>query len=279
MHWHEVLTLGKDPETPVSGLEVSAQSTYLRIVAQATEGTLTDRLDIGQGELSIRLSPDGNPDLSILRGAQESLSITLDPSKGPQTLPNEVADIQRTVFMLPTVRTFSFHALEDLHAFQASITSFRVMYDGLAQTFNIARRRPVTALSRHKKVEAGITRLQIVSHEHQRIVQLIAFFDDMPQADALNFQLKGVDEFERHDDKHSKGRYGVKLVDAKFTLPMKDRDEKDGRGSRSGTPDSSGKARSLEKRFIYLDVLEPPAENDDIIIGFDDEQGRSSSLR
>lgn len=278
MRWTEVLTLGRDSETPLSGPEGGpAQVGNLRVVAQAAEGTVTDRLDVGQGELVIRLSPDGGADLSMLRGAQESLSITLDPGKAPQTLPNEAADIQRTVFMLPTIRVFSFHTLDDLHTFQASITSFRVMYDGLAQAFNIARRRPVTALSRHKKVEAGITRLQIVSHERQRIIQLLAFFDDMPQADCLNFQLKGVDEFERCEDKHSRGRYGVKLVDAKFTLPMKEAEEKMGRSSsRSGTPVGNGnQGGRLEKRFVSLDVLEPPAENDDIVIGFADEAGKS----
>jgi hypothetical protein len=275
MHWHEVLVLGRDPETPVSGFESLAPVSGLRVIAQSAEGTVTDRVDVGPGELMLRLSSDGHPDLTIFRAAQESMSITLDPSQGPPQLPAEVADIQRTVFMLPTIRTLSFYSLEDLHAFQASISSFQVSYDGIAQAFTIARRRPVTALSRHKKLEAGATRVQIVTHERQRVVQLLAFFDDMPQAERLNFQLKGVDEFERYEDKHSRGRYGVKLVDAKFTLPMREKGDKDERGSRSATPDGSGRARNLENRFVCLDVLDPPAENDDIIVGFESEQGTS----
>jgi hypothetical protein len=272
MRWHEILTLSKDPDTPVSGFDSLAPSESLRIVAQAAEGTLTDRIDTGPGELMLRLSPDGKPDLILFRASQESMSVTLDPSKVPQQLPAEVADIQRTVFMLPTIRTLSFNSLEELHAFQASITSFRVVYDGQAQAFVIARRRPVTALSRHKKLEAGVTRLQIISHERQRLIQLLAFFDDMPQAEALNFQLKGVDQFERCEDKHSKGRYGVKFVDAKFTLPVHEKGEKDEKGSRTATPDENGRV-NVEKRFVCLDVLEPPAENDDIIVGFETEQG------
>jgi hypothetical protein len=201
------------------------------------------------------------------------MSITLDPSQVSKQLPAELNDIQRTVFMLPTIRTLSFYSAEDLHHFQASITSFQVVYDGLAQAFTIARRRPVTALSRHKKIEAGTTRLQIVSHERQRIVQLLAFFDDLPQVEALNFQLKGVDQFERYEDKHSKGRYGVKFVDAKFTLPVKEKGDKDDRGSRSNTPDGSNSRGNVERRFVCLDVLDPPAENDDIVVGFESEQG------
>ena len=273
LQWHEVVTLGKDPETPNSGFESLTPPSNLRVVAQSAEGTVTDRIDVGPGELSVRLSSDGKPDLTVFRAAQESMSITLDPSKGSQQLSGELADIQRTVFMLPTVRTFSFYTSEDLHAFQASITSFQVIYDGLAQAFTIARRRPVTALSRHKKLEASTTRLQIISHERQRVIQLLAFFEDMPQADALNFQLKGVDEFERYDDKHSKGHYGVKMVDAKFTLPVRERGDRDDRGSRSATPDEGANFRNLERRFVCLDALEPPAENDDIVIGFESEQG------
>ncbi|KIV99634.1 uncharacterized protein PV09_08699 [Verruconis gallopava] len=280
MHWREVLTLSKNQETPGSGFESLGPSDSLRVVAQAGEGTLTDRVDVGPGELKLRLSPDGKPDLTILRGAQESLSITLDPSQVPPQLPVDLADIQRTAFMLPTLRTLSFFSLEDLHAFQASITSFHVTYDGLAQTFTIARRRPVTALSRHKKLEAGTSRIQVVSHERQRIVQLLAFFDDMPQADCLNFQLKGVDQFERYEDKHAKGRYGVKLVDAKFTLPIKEKPDKEDRGSRSDTPDNGGtKFANLEKKFVSLDALEPPAENDDIFVGFESEQERERFLQ
>jgi hypothetical protein len=280
MRWHEILTLSKDPETPGSGFDNIVPNESLRVIAQAAEGTVTDRVDGGPGELMLRLSPDGNQDLTILRAAQGTMSITIDPSRAPQQLPAELADIQRTVFMLPTIRTLSFYSIEDLHQFQASVTSFNVVYDGLAQAFTIARRRPVTALSRHKKLEAGITRLQIVSHERQRIIQLLAFFDDMPQVEALNFQLKGVDQFERHEDKHSKGRYGVKLVDAKFTLPIKEKGDKDEKGSRSATPDEAGgRAGNLEKRFVCLDALEPPAENDDIVVGFESEQGMYSLLQ
>jgi hypothetical protein len=203
----------------------------------------------------------------VLRPPQDDLSTTFDRRVAPFT-PDQVEDLHRAVFLQPTKRTYAFSTLEDLHGFQAAVTSFNVKYDGLARDFTISRRRPVTALSKHKRLEAGATRVQVVSHDNDKVVQLLAFFDDtFTYAEAIGFVLKGMDVFERYDGKHSggKGKFGVRLVDAKFALPKL---EKTKGGQRP---------EDLERPYICLDMPEFPGENDDIWIGFDDEDGKWAS--
>jgi hypothetical protein len=93
-------------------------------------------------------------------------------------------------------------------------------------------------------------------------VQLLAFFDDQcPWADSLGFVVKGVDVVERYEAKG--GRLGVRLVDAKFSLPKMEK-------SRGAV-----KVEDAERGYICLDMPEYPGENDDIWIGFDDNEGTS----
>jgi hypothetical protein len=264
MQWQHLIVVNNDPQNPDHTVGQTVGSDSMRVIAQAAEGTLTDRMNLATGELRVRLQTDGYPELVIFRPQQDDLSLTVDPTRADSNSLKLISDVQRIIYMQPTMRTYSFFSLQDLHAFQTAITGFAVRYDGLASSFTIARRRPVTALSKHKKLEATMTRIQIVSHEHHRVIQLLAFFDDFPQGEALNFVLKGMDVFERYDGKSAKGKYGVKFVDAKFTLPKIDKEE------RASTPDGRGRP---ERRFVSLDMPEIPAENDDVVIGFEDERG------
>jgi hypothetical protein len=264
VQWQEVVVVNKDPMNPDDDFGQTVLSDSLRIVAQGAGGTVTDRINLGPGEFKLRLPADGSPALSMLRPPQDDLSTTFDRRVAPFT-PDQVEDLHRAVSFQPTKRTYAFSTLEDLHGFQAALTSFNVKYDGLARDFTISRRRPVTALSKHKRLEAGVTRVQVVSHDKDKVVQLLAFFDDsFSYAEAIGFVLKGMDVFERYDGKHhgGKGKFGVRLVDAKFSLP---RLEKTKGGQRP---------EDLERPFICLDMPEFPGENDDIWIGFDDEDGK-----
>ena len=147
------------------------------------------------------------------------------------------------------------------------VTSFNVKYDGLARDFTISRRRPVTALSKHKRLEAGATRVQVVSHDNDKVVQLIAFFDDsFTYAEAIGFGAQGhgrVRALRRKAFRGGKGKFGVRFVDAKFALPPKLEKTK-----------GAQRPEDLERPYICLDMPEFPGENDDIWIGFDDEDGK-----
>ena len=100
----------------------------------------------------------------------------------------------------------------------------------------------------YKKWEANLARLQIVRQE--KITQLLAFFADFHHGTCMNFVLKGTDHIESFG---RSGKFGIRIVDAKFALPKKDDD-----------PTSD---------FVCLDMPEYPIEHDDITITFDSEVG------
>lgn len=104
----------------------------------------------------------------------------------------------------------------------------------------------------YKKWEASLARVQIVRQE--KITQLLAFFADFHHGTCMNFVLKGTDHIESFG---RSGKFGIRIVDAKFALPKKDDD-----------PASD---------FVCLDMPEYPIEHDDIAITFDTESGKLHS--
>lgn len=104
----------------------------------------------------------------------------------------------------------------------------------------------------YKKWEASLARVQIVKQE--KVVQLLAFFQDFHHGSCMNFVLKGTDHIESFG---RSGKFGIRIVDAKFALPKKD--------------DDPGSA------FVCLDMPEYPIEHDDIAITFDSEAGEFES--
>lgn len=101
----------------------------------------------------------------------------------------------------------------------------------------------------YKKWEASLARVQIVRQE--KVVQLLAFFGEFQHGTCMNFVLKGTDIMESFG---RSGKFGIRMVDAKFALPRKDED-----------PVSN---------FVCLDMPEYPIEHDDIAITFDTEASK-----
>src|SRR5947207_1523940 len=104
----------------------------------------------------------------------------------------------------------------------------------------------------YKKWEASSARLQILKQD--RVVQLVAFFQDFSHGDCMNFHLKGTDVFESFS---KSGKHCIRIVDAKFALP---------KGEGAG---NTG--------FVCLDMPEYPGEHDDITIAFDSASGEAVS--
>lgn len=137
----------------------------------------------------------------------------------------------------------------------------------MASTLAISRRRMVVPI--YKRWEACTVRIQIV--QQANVTQLLAFMEDFSHADAMNFQLKSMDVFEIVELKGSKGekgRFGLRLVDAKFYLP-KERKKDDAPVS---------EVDAAKRRFACLDMPEYPGEHDDITLGFETDAGKSLSL-
>jgi len=206
-------------------------------------GSVTDRVNVGPGELKVRLSSN---QLKILRQPQQDMTISVLESQVSKELPHELSKLLDTIGKAETTRTYTFPSLNDLHMFQAALTGFSVTFDGMATSFNISRRRMVVPI--YKKWDAVTTRVQIVQKD--RVVQLIAFFENFSHGDCMNFALKSTDLFE---SSARSGKYSIRIVDAKFALPKSQGD------GQAGT----------DKGFVCLDIPEYPGEHDDITIVFD----------
>ncbi|KAK2065847.1 hypothetical protein LY76DRAFT_134965 [Colletotrichum caudatum] len=227
-------------------------SDRLRVVVESKQGSLTDRVNLQPGELRVRLEVQDTKSLVVMRQPQFDMTSTVADGSVDKDVPKAMADMLQMLQTSQTVRTYSFPTQKDLHAFQAAFTGFSVIFDGLAATFAISRRRMVVPI--HKKWEAGLTRVQVV--QQGSIIQLLAFFPEFHHGQCMNFQLKGTDVYEMFS---RSGKAGIKFVDAKFPLPRMPN------GS-DGPSDDMG--------FICLDLPDLPGEHDDISLLFENEAER-----
>ncbi|KAF2439855.1 hypothetical protein P171DRAFT_435710 [Karstenula rhodostoma CBS 690.94] len=264
LQWVEAKTMNQDPD--VYGLESAptVMSESLRILCRHSAGVFSDRMNLDTGELLVRLPTSGNPELTFLRNPQRDMAIAIDASRSEKDIPDALAELLKTLINASTIRRLTFASYQDLHAFQLAVTGFSVRFDGIASTLSIARRRMVVPI--YKQWTANTVRIQVV--EQDNIVQLLAFFEEFSHADAMNFQLKPQDEFQKTD---KGGKASVRLVDCKFALPVEERKGEGKMGKEEGR--LTGWA-GVKRRFVCLDQIEYPGEHDDMIISFDSQETR-----
>ena len=218
------------------------------------------------------------------------MAVAVDSSRTEKDVPDALAELLRTLTNASTIRRLAFNSFKDLHAFQLAVTGFDVKFDGyvsfpskpmqepanrqrttltlhrIASTFSISRRRMVVPI--YKQWTANTIRLQIVHQDN--VIQLLAFFEDFSHADAMNFRLSSMDTFEKKD---SGGKFGLKLVDAKFALPV---DQRRGEGKMQKAEGRVSGWVGVKRRFVCLDEIEYPGEHDDILIMFDSAECKSN---
>jgi hypothetical protein len=127
--WNDVRVINYAPRGPGDHPR-TVMSDCLRILARHNAGSVTDRLNIGPGELSIRLSVSGEPEISILRSAQEDIAMSVDAKRIEPGAADALDELLATVNREASIRTLHFRNLPELHAFQTAITGFTVLYDG-----------------------------------------------------------------------------------------------------------------------------------------------------
>jgi hypothetical protein len=217
----------------------------------------------------LRLPASNAPSVSLLRAPQEDLTASLGISKAQHGREGMKRFVQ-TAATTPTTRTLTFSSNEELHTFQRALTRYTVKFDGMATLFAISRRRMVVPI--YKKWEATKVRIQILTLGN--VTKIAAFFEDFSHADAMVFQIKAADTFEKaKGDKQAK--YCVKFVDAKFSLPKK---EKENEGADDELPsDSQTWGKGVRRKYINLEGLEYAGEHDDITIGFETEEGKKNT--
>ncbi|KAJ5806769.1 hypothetical protein N7474_010361 [Penicillium riverlandense] len=222
-------------------------SEHLRAFVATEWGSVTDRINLGPGELKMSLDVSRKTSLSLFRPAQQDLTLSLADNLIRPELPDQLSAFLEKLTAKPMIRRFDFGSVKDLHAFEAAVTGFQVLYDGIACSFIISRRRSMVPI--YKKWEANLTRVQIVQQEN--LTQMLAFFSDFQHGTCMNFVLKGTDLMESFS---RSGKFGIRIVDCKFALPKTD-------------PDPASD-------FVCLDMPEYPIEHDDITIAFDSETDR-----
>ncbi|ORY66146.1 uncharacterized protein BCR38DRAFT_173823 [Pseudomassariella vexata] len=218
----------------------------------APVGTITDRINMAPGEFKVRLDTKDILALQVLRHPQLDMTVSIMDKPGLTDAPREFTALQNSIARSETVRTYRFSSFRDLHAFQAAITGYNVLFDGVASSLNIARRRMVVPV--YKKWESGTARIQVVQSE--KTVQLLAFFENWSHGQCMGFVLKGTDVFESSGRGH---KSQLKMVDCKFPLPK--------------IPDEEG-TKTDDMAFVCLDMPDYAGEHDDITIVFEDENER-----
>lgn len=246
LKWHKLRVVNRGPPTYGHDSQSTARSEHLRLLADCDSGTFTDRINAGPGELQINLSVDNLNEIKLLRAAQQDMTWAFTDGVLQEADLSSLSHMLHSIGASPSVGTYHFRSPSDLHSFQAMLTGFHVLYDGLASTFSISRRRMV---GMNKRWEASTPRLQIGKQE--KAVQLVAFFKDFSHGACMNFVLKVTDLF---DTFTRSGVFFLRIVDAKFALPKGESDP--------------------ARDFVCLDLPEYPGEHDDIVIGFDSVQDR-----
>lgn len=247
--WTAVRVINEDADEDVPRTVLSDR---LRVVVESKQGYLTDRINVSPGELRLRLEVKDAKSLVVMRQPQFDMTVAVSDGSVGKEVPKELTEMLQMLQTSQTIRTYSFPTLKDLHSFQAALTGFNVLFDGLAAAFAISRRRMVVPI--HKKWEAGWTRVQVI--QQNSIIQLLAFFPDFHHGQCMNFVLKGTDVFETFS---RSSKAGIKFVDAKFPLPRMP-------NGTDGPSDDMG--------FICIDMPDLPGEHDDISLLFENEAER-----
>ncbi len=245
--WHGLRVVNRGPPSYGHDSQSTVHSEHLRILADCDSGTFTDRINAGPGDLQLNLSVENLNEIKILRAAQQDMTWGFADGALREADMSSLSHMLRSMGTSPSVRTYHFRSLSDLHSFQAMLTGYHVLYDGLASTFSISRQRMIVPM--YKRWEASTPRLQIIKQDNT--VQLVAFFKDFSHGACMNFVLKVTDVF---DISTRSGLFFLRIVDAKFALPKVESDP--------------------ARDFLCLDLPEYPGEHDDIILGFDNGQGK-----
>jgi hypothetical protein len=146
LQWQEAKVVNQDPE--INGLEAAptVMSESLRIVCRHSAGIIADRMNLGTshnnslyirlltclgpGELLVRLPIDGAPELTLLRNAQQDLTLAIDGSRTERGVPEDLTQLLKTLASASTIRKLTFNSFKDLHAFQFAVTGFNAKFDG-----------------------------------------------------------------------------------------------------------------------------------------------------
>lgn len=237
-------------------------SANIRVMMFNKQGSLVDRVCDASLSVRIRLDAKRPETLQVMRpGPREDMTLALGPETGGEPSLRHVFD---TVTSVPSAIAYGFNSIKEMHAFELALTGHKVLYDGVVSAFTVTRRRMY--VGKDKNWDALKPRLQIVERDGRH--QMLVFFEGFIVADCLKFEVKRTDVYEQISGHKNTGfgMFGIKLVDAKFTLP----------GSNKDDWLREGAQRDAVAKYVNLATDEYAAEHEDILIWFDTEQGEAS---
>lgn len=222
-------------------------SDRLRVCMSSNFGSIADRINVGIGEIRIGLDPDDTASIKLYRPAQNNLTISFLETSVRSKDVAQLSEALAAIAERPTYRIYKFLSLPVLHDFQGLATGHAVVYDGHATHFAITRRRMFVGM--HKNVETDRARIQVLRQASK--ILLVAFFPRFVAGRCMCFELRGTDVYETMS---VSGKFAIRFVEAKFSMP------------RPATDDAHD--------MVCLDDVGPPTEHDDLVFGFDTEDGK-----
>jgi hypothetical protein len=197
---------------------------------------------IGRSQVYMALRISEPTSISLWRSAQQDTSIALRF----RAIANNAATVAEQLLAQSrtngTAWKYVFATVDELHVFQKCLTGAEVVFDGTVSSFRVTRGNGL----RTKKEDFGVARLQLLHDGSAQLWEILAFFED---GQAMNFVVDAGDVFERSS---SKGKYSIKLFEAKVSLPVEGDDN--------------------EKRgFLCVEDVSEGEERDDITMTFDSE--------
>ncbi|KAI5294015.1 hypothetical protein KEM52_004850 [Ascosphaera acerosa] len=112
------------------GQSTSIMSNSLRLFVKCGWGSVTDRMNLGPGELKIGLDPRNLLSFSIFRRGQHDLLVSMADNLMPPEARENIPSFLKAAGSTPTIRKLDFRTLRDLHRFQTALTGFEVLFDG-----------------------------------------------------------------------------------------------------------------------------------------------------
>lgn len=111
-----VLVIDRQPGTVDHQYGPTILSENLRAFVASDWGSVTDRINLGPGELKLGLDVNNRTGLSLYRPGQQDLTVSVAENLVRPEMPATLSDFLQTAMVKPMIRRFDFHSLQGMFA-------------------------------------------------------------------------------------------------------------------------------------------------------------------
>ncbi|KAI9372109.1 hypothetical protein BJX61DRAFT_508442 [Aspergillus egyptiacus] len=127
-----VCVIDRDHDFVEHAYHPTVLSENLRAFVASEWGSVTDRINLGPGELKLGLDVNNRTGLSLYRPAQQDMTVSAAENLITPDMPDNLTEFLQTAMVKPMIRKFDFMTLKGLHDFEKAVTGFQVLFDGYA---------------------------------------------------------------------------------------------------------------------------------------------------